>query len=442
MIRYKWSKAQWEFIMAGERSVALLGGKRSGKTTALCRRVVRMMWGGDEVGLLGRYKLGQSEDALMGVLEGMMRGYEWRRERVVGGWDYGLRNRWGRWSVVRVRSLRDIRNVSGMTLSFVGISEVDDEHIREEHWVELCNRLTLGGRQSIFCEGTRSGNCDVGGWVLRRVERVIWTTTEDNRANLPVEFWEYLSNLNEVERARVVTGMYDVSRAGQVVYPEFDIKVHSDDLGDVVERWLGSGCREVWVGVDCPHQLAAVIGVVYRGKIYIIGEVYDEDNLSIIEFLDKVQGKIVGLLGGRVSDWVVNAYIDPSGGVQQNEEHITAEMYMLERGWGVRYGSQRQKAREEAVKKLLLEKRIVVSGGCSVLISGFISGYVRRYRGGVLSDKPEKNKYSHLQDALAYLCSGLLRDMGDGLDAEAEAKRYDSYDYKSVVRRYEEILNE
>ncbi len=435
MIKYKWSKPQYEFITSTESKVALLGGKGSGKTTALCRKAVLLSYEEDNVGLLGRYKLSQSEDALLYILEKMLAGYQWKKKKEVGGWTYYVVNKCGRISQIKVRSLRDIGNISGMNLGWVGISEVDDTHLTENHYRELCNRLRLGMNKKhyFFCEGTRSGNCDVGGWVYRLIPHKIYITTMDNRENLPEDFLEYIDSLNDVEKVRVITGMYDCMYNGQLVYPEFKIKEHTDNIEDIVERWKGSNSLDVWLGVDCPYQLACVIGIVYRGKLYIIDEVYEENNLSINEFLDKVNGKL--LSRGIDNKYIINAFIDPAGGRRDLEENITAMEKLMERGWKVCYGAQRIKDREESVKNMLINGKIIISNQCSILISGFISGYVRKNVNGVISDKPLKNKYSHLQDALAYLCSGLLELYG--MDLEVLPKKYD---YGVFIKKYEEIL--
>ncbi len=439
MIRYKWSRPQYEFIYSNGSSVALLGGKGSGKTTALCRKGVILSYEYDNVGLLGRYKLSQSEDALLSILEQMLIGYEWHKRKETGGWNYYIVNKFNRLSQIKIRSLRDIGNISGMNLGWFGISEVDDTHLTEMHWIELCNRLRLGTvrrRHQALCEGTRSGNCDTGGWVNKVVKKKIYITTLDNKQNLPESFLQYIEGLSEINRARVVTGMYDVNAIGQIIYPEFCIRTHTDNTDDVLNRWQGSGAYDIWLGIDCPYQLACVVGIVYRGKIYIIQEIYEEDNLSINEFLDKIQGYLISI--GIDNRYVINAYIDSAGGRKDMEENISALERFLERGWRVYYGAQRIKEREECVKKLLIDGKLIVDNKCSILISGFVSGYVRKLVNGVLSEKPLKNRYSHLQDALAYLCSGLLNDFGEDLAVNNKKSNYD-YD-RYFVDKYERII--
>lgn len=80
--------------------------------------------------------------------------------------------------------------------------------------------------------------------------------------------------------------------------------------------------------------------------------------------------------------------------------------------------------RRRAVTRLLRENRrgnpaLLVDPVCKMLIDGFIGGYHYAYsKYGQLKDEPEKNEYSHIHDALQYLCSRILNlDMGQGKPA-------------------------
>ena len=51
---------------------------------------------------------------------------------------------------------------------------------------------------------------------------------------------------------------------------------------------------------------------------------------------------------------------------------------------------------------------LLVDPSCEVLIKGFNGGYLFAYNQGTLKPKPEKNIFSHIHDALQYLCSRVL----------------------------------
>jgi hypothetical protein len=249
---------------------------------------------------------------------------------------------------------------------------------------------------------------------------------------------QYLNNLSDVDKVRVMTGKYDIYSIGQLVYPEFELKRHTQDTEDIVKLWKGSESDKIFLGIDCPYQLACVIGIVYRNKLYIVREIYDEYNTSQIEFLDKISYELKEF--GVDDKYNVRAYIDVAGSVRQNDEHITIMDRILERGWDLRFGSSRVKDREEAVKSMLINEQLKIDGQCSVLISGFLGGYVRKVVNGVVSEKPVKNKYSHLQDALAYLVTGLIEDYGEGLEIDKKEKV--NYNYDIMIENYERMLKE
>lgn len=73
-------------------------------------------------------------------------------------------------------------------------------------------------------------------------------------------------------------------------------------------------------------------------------------------------------------------------------------------------GANAPAARRSAVIDFLKENVkglpcCLIDPSCEVLIKGFNGGYHYPYKNGTLSDKPEKNLFSHIHDGLQYLCS-------------------------------------
>jgi hypothetical protein len=77
-------------------------------------------------------------------------------------------------------------------------------------------------------------------------------------------------------------------------------------------------------------------------------------------------------------------------------------------------GAKSEVDRLRAVTRFLRENRrgmpaVMIDPKVRMLIDGFIGGYHYAWaKGGGLKDHPEKNEYSHIQDALQYVCSKIL----------------------------------
>lgn len=60
---------------------------------------------------------------------------------------------------------------------------------------------------------------------------------------------------------------------------------------------------------------------------------------------------------------------------------------------------------------------LLIDPSCEYLLKGFNGGYMYAYNNGTLKPKPEKNIFSHIHDALQYVCAKILKT---DLKAEAE----------------------
>lgn len=80
--------------------------------------------------------------------------------------------------------------------------------------------------------------------------------------------------------------------------------------------------------------------------------------------------------------------------------------------------------RRRAVSRFLKENRrgtaaMLIDASCRLLIEGFVGGYHYSFsKFGQLKPEPEKNEYSHIHDALQYLCTRVA-----GLDFNNQAPR-------------------
>ena len=63
---------------------------------------------------------------------------------------------------------------------------------------------------------------------------------------------------------------------------------------------------------------------------------------------------------------------------------------------------------------------LLVDPSCEHLLKGFNGGYMYAFQQGTLRTKPEKNVFSHIHDALQYVCSKILTT---NLDMRAEGTK-------------------
>ena len=89
-----------------------------------------------------------------------------------------------------------------------------------------------------------------------------------------------------------------------------------------------------------------------------------------------------------------------------------------EAGVNLLKSEQNWEARRESVEfqlgRLVAgEPAMLIDPSCHRLINGFIGGYCYPEVGttGMFRETPEKNKFSHIHDALQYLCVMLLRNV-------------------------------
>ncbi len=163
------------------------------------------------------------------------------------------------------------------------------------------------------------------------------------------------------------------------------------------------------IGQDFGRTPAAVIGQRnVHGQLVIFDEVHGE-NMGIETFLSS---KLMPRLAQPdMAGCAVLVAPDPAGFQKQQIGEVSPADIIKQRGLPtVRPLTNDPERRIEAVERLLLDHvdgkpALVVNPSCVNLIKGFRYGY--RYkldRQGIQANRPDKNEYSHLQDALQYCC--------------------------------------
>lgn len=181
---------------------------------------------------------------------------------------------------------------------------------------------------------------------------------------------------------------------------------------------------EIHMGVDCSgrHPAAIFAQRTARGHWQLVHElcITDADGMGAVRFADLLHQEIQ--LKFRENVIVSPIWGDPAGdNPSQNDDRTYFEILnQALRGKGLRVrsapNSLRWPSRYEAVEALLTQlvdgqPMLVVSPTCKVAVRGFNGGYMYKQistAGGTrYDDKPLKNRFSDVQDAIQYLACGV-----------------------------------
>lgn len=233
----------------------------------------------------------------------------------------------------------------------------------------------------------------------------------ENRANLLSDYYEKIAATQpEWFVRRYVRNEWGYSRDGQPVYPEF-----SDQLHVAPSDLLPIKGRPLILGLDAGLTPACVItqqdgGGQWRvlDEICVLG-----GTMGANRFADEV----LRVLNERYRGWGVGGWADPAAGARAStDERTWVQAVSTKLGMPIRLApSNKLQVRLEAVRvpmTRLLDGRpgFLLSPRCKVLRKGFNANY-RFKRIAVAGsahygDEPEKNEYSHVQDALQYALLG------------------------------------
>ena len=227
---------------------------------------------------------------------------------------------------------------------------------------------------------------------------------------------------------------------GKPVYPQFVSETHIAE--EEIPIAIGV---PLYVGIDFGLTPAAVFGQKVRGRWLIQSEIVAID-MGIVRFAELLRQEIAT----RFSGLDVNIIGDPAGDFRAQTDESTP--FQILRGAGLRAipaPSNSVDLRLESVGSQLTKMSdgnpaFIIDRRCPTLIKGFQGGYCYRrmqVSGERYDDKPEKNMYSHIHDALQYLMLGA----GEGRQLIAgqqplssfNAKRdYDIFKRKPITQRF------
>ncbi|MGW8178223.1 MAG: hypothetical protein ACWGQW_05560 [bacterium] len=229
----------------------------------------------------------------------------------------------------------------------------------------------------------------------------------ENIENLPPRYYENMSHGKDPEWVKVyVHGEYGFITDGMPVYPEFHDNLH---VAKVPLEYQGG---TLYLGADFGRTPAAVFGQMVNGQMQII------DELVTISSNATNFARLVGerLRGHYPKNVEIVATGDPAGENPGEQVDMTCIDIMQNARIPIDAAHTNNfTIRREAVSTSLIqltmggEPQLIISPNCSVLRKAMNGGY--RYKrvqvsGEQYKQKPDKNKYSHVAEALQYLMLG------------------------------------
>ena len=230
-------------------------------------------------------------------------------------------------------------------------------------------------------------------------------TNKENGKNLTKNYYENIIR----GKTKSWIDVYVLNKLGQVedgkpVYEMFnrDVHVAKSDIAIVPQA-------PVYVGIDFGLTPACVFGQKLRGRWLIIDELVAED-MGILRFSDLMKSKMAEYLP---RDFTI--FGDPAGDHRAQTDESTPFQILKGRGIMARpTHSNDVSLRLESVNATLQrmidgESGLLIDPKCVNIIKGFDGGYhYRRMQvsGERYDEKPNKNRFSHIHDALQYMLLG------------------------------------
>ena len=227
---------------------------------------------------------------------------------------------------------------------------------------------------------------------------------------------------------------------GKPVYPMFATDVHLAKE----EIPIAAGVP-VYLGIDFGLTPAGVFGQKVRGRWLVLQEIVAFD-MGIVKFSEILRQEI----STRYNQSEVIIFGDPAGDFRAQTDESTP--FQILRGAGL-YArpapSNDVSLRLESVSAPLGrmvdgQSGFLIDPRCRTLIKGFEGGYQYRrlqVSGERYDDKPEKNHFSHIHDALQYLMLGsgegraIMQNLSQATTSFQARKDYDVFSRKPRQRR-------
>ena len=241
----------------------------------------------------------------------------------------------------------------------------------------------------------------------------------ENIENLPEGYYDTQGRSEEYVRV-YIDGEYGLSSSGQPVYKYFRTDYH---IAKQTLRAITNGVRPIVIGMDLGLTPAAVIGQQDpRGRALVLDELVSFD-MGVQRF---VRLKLKPLIFERFGGSPILVVTDPAGTQRaQTDERSAVDIIKAE---GLRVMPARTNsisARINAVDDYLMRQvdgdpAFLMDPRCSHLKSAMMGGYRYKPKG---DGDIEKNKASHVAEALQYLMLHINASGGSHLQQRREVKR-------------------
>lgn len=245
----------------------------------------------------------------------------------------------------------------------------------------------------------------------------------ENIQHLPDGFEYYRRQLGGKSRQWIqvyIQGKYGTILDGQPVYHEWRDETHFSSKLVIADDQL-----PLLLGWDFGLTPCCIIGqLTKRGKLQLLAELVSE-RMGLKQFVQLV---VKPFLANELNNFQIGLSVaDPAGTAAAQTDQQSCMEVLCDAGIDtVPAMTNALEPRLSAVRDFLCrlvdgEPGFLVSSQCPVLRKGFNGGYKferikvsgdARYR-----DKPCKNRYSHIHDALQYLCLAVGREYQTLLDS-------------------------
>lgn len=241
-----------------------------------------------------------------------------------------------------------------------------------------------------------------------------WQSPGENQQNLDPNYYSDMRRLyaNDPEWIeRYIDGKPGVQKVGKDVYAGFS---HGFHVAKEALVWPGKSFT-IYRGWDNTgnHPACVAVYMPTPGVIHVLREFWD-DRSGIIDFAERVKRECNAVFpDASFIDWG-----DPAGEFKFSQAGggLTCNAQMMrEIGIDVRPSSTNDiEPRIQAVSTQLSANTrgtpcLLIDPSCNRLIQGFAGGYgYREVQNGVFADKPHKNRFADIHDALQYVIVKLV----------------------------------
>lgn len=233
----------------------------------------------------------------------------------------------------------------------------------------------------------------------------------ENLNNLKENYYQRLMEGHDQEWINVyVHGKYGFLQEGKQIFPEYN-----DNLHCVNDLKLLGRTKVIYIGADFGLTPASVIAQQDEsdGQIQILDEVVTED-MGAVRFADRNKEKI----HRDFNSLPFEGWGDPAGDARAQTDEKTVFQILEGSGFPLRKTNTNDfTIRRESVALLLTKltmkgrPSLVISPKCRNLRKALSGAYKYRKINSAGPEKyanaPDKNMYSHVAEALQYLCLGL-----------------------------------